>query len=80
MRSRRVVSRRKLFRRIHAAAVTEGRAHHGEILREATRLIEAGKIAPRLDARHFSLEMIEQAHAAIESGTPAGKIVVDVGA
>jgi NADPH:quinone reductase len=58
----------------------EGRAHHGEILREATKLIEAGKIAPRLDPRHFSLEMIEQAHAAIESGTAAGKIVVDVGA
>jgi hypothetical protein len=35
---------------------------------------------PRLDSRHFSLETIEQAHAAIESGTAAGKIVVDVGA
>jgi NADPH:quinone reductase-like Zn-dependent oxidoreductase len=58
----------------------EGRAHHGEILREATRLIEAGKIVPRLDPRRFSLEMIEQAHAAIESGTPAGKIIVDIGA
>ena len=58
----------------------QGRAHHGEILREATRLIEAGKIVPRLDPRHFSLGMIEQAHAAIESGTAAGKIVVDVGA
>ena len=58
----------------------EGRAHHGEILREATRLIEAGKIVPRLDPRHFSLETIEQAHAAIESETAAGKIVVDVGA
>src|SRR5262245_2044983 len=31
----------------------EGRAHHGEILREATRLIEAGKIRPRLDPRCF---------------------------
>jgi NADPH:quinone reductase len=58
----------------------QGRAHHGEILRKATKLIEAGKIVPRLDPRHFSLEMIEQAHAAIESGTAAGKIVVDVGA
>jgi NADPH2:quinone reductase len=57
----------------------QGRAHHSEILREATKLIEAGKIVPRLDPRHFGLEMIEQAHAAIESGTAAGKIVVDVG-
>ena len=45
-----------------------GRAHHGEILREATKLIEAGRIVPRLDPRHFSLETIEQAHATIESG------------
>ena len=59
---------------------SEGRAHHGEILRKATRLVEAGKIVPRLDPRHFNLEMIEQAHAAIEGGTAAGKIVVDVGA
>jgi NADPH:quinone reductase len=58
----------------------EGRAHHGEVLREATKLVETGKILPRLDPRHFSLETIEQAHAAIESGTAAGKIVVDIGA
>ena len=57
----------------------EGRAHHGEILREATKLIETGKIVPRLDPRHFSLETIEQAYAAVESGIVAGKIVIDVG-
>ena len=57
----------------------EGRAHHGEILREATKLTEAGKIVPRLDPRHFSLDTIEQAHAAVESGNVAGKIVIDVG-
>ena len=58
----------------------EGRPHHGEILREAARLVEAGKIVPRLDPRHFSLDEIAQAHAAIESGTTAGKIVIDIGA
>jgi NADPH:quinone reductase-like Zn-dependent oxidoreductase len=57
----------------------EGRAHHGEILREATKLVEAGKIVPRLDPRRFGLDTIRQAHAAIESGTAAGKIVVDIG-
>jgi NADPH2:quinone reductase len=57
----------------------EGRAHHGEILREATKLIEAGKIVPRLDPRHFDFETIEQAHALVESRAAAGKIVVDVG-
>jgi NADPH:quinone reductase len=57
----------------------EGRAHHGEILREATRLIEAGKIMPRVDQRHFSLDAVAQAHAAVENGSFSGKTVVDVG-
>src|SRR5262249_44350036 len=29
----------------------EGRPHHGEILREAARLVESGKMSPRLDPR-----------------------------
>jgi hypothetical protein len=58
----------------------EGRAHHGEILREATRLVEGGRIEPRLDPRHFTLEIIEDAYAAMEAGTSAGKIVVDIDA
>ena len=57
----------------------EGRAHHGDILREATKLIEAGKIVPRLDPRHFSFATIEQAHAAVEDGSAVGKIVVEIG-
>jgi NADPH:quinone reductase-like Zn-dependent oxidoreductase len=57
----------------------EGRAHHGEILRQATKLIEAGKITPRLDPRHFSFETIEEAYALVESRTAAGKVVIDVG-
>jgi len=57
----------------------EGRAHHGEILREATKLIEAGKIAPRLDPHHFSLETTGEAHAAVKDGHAAGRVVVDIG-
>jgi NADPH:quinone reductase-like Zn-dependent oxidoreductase len=57
----------------------EGRAHHGEILREATKLCEAGNIVPRMDPRHFTLETIGDAYAAIENGTAAGKLVVDIG-
>jgi NADPH:quinone reductase-like Zn-dependent oxidoreductase len=56
----------------------EGRAHHGEILREATRLVEAGKLQPRLDSRRFNLSNVDEAHAAIESRSAQGKIVVDV--
>ncbi len=56
----------------------EGREHHGEILREATKLAEAGKIIPRLDRRRFTLETVGDAYRAITAGPVAGKIVVDV--
>jgi NADPH:quinone reductase len=55
----------------------EGRAHHGEILREATKLVEAGKLAPRVDPRHFRLSTVGEAYRALESNDVAGKIVVD---
>lgn len=55
-----------------------GREHHGEILREATRLAEAGQLKPLLDPRTFTLDTAAQAHTAVEAGKTAGKIVVDV--
>ena len=55
----------------------EGRAHHGDILREATRLIEAGKLVPRVDPRHFTLANVDDAYSAVESNA-AGKIVMDI--
>ena len=57
----------------------EGRAHHGEIMREATRLVEAGKVIPRVDPRNFTLSNVDDAYRAIEANDAAGKIVVDVG-
>ncbi|MFE0514626.1 zinc-dependent alcohol dehydrogenase family protein [Streptomyces sp. NPDC058964] len=56
-----------------------GREHHGEIMREAAALAEAGKLRPLLDPRHFTLADITDAHAAVESGTAQGKIVIDIG-
>ena len=56
----------------------EGRAHHGEILREATGLVEAGKLRPRLDPRRFGLSSAGAAHAAIEDRSAEGKIVIDI--
>jgi NADPH2:quinone reductase len=56
----------------------EGRAHHGEILARATGLIEAGKLAPRLDPRRFGLDEAEAAHDAVAAGDAAGKVVVSV--
>jgi len=58
----------------------EGRAHHGEILREATRLAESGKIKPRLDPRHFSLAEVGEAYALLENNAARGKVVIDIAA
>ena len=56
-----------------------GRVHHGGILREATTIIEAGKLMPLMDPRHFTMGTVEDAYAALESRTGKGKIVLDIG-
>jgi NADPH2:quinone reductase len=55
-----------------------GRAHHGDILREATRLAESGRLRPLLTAQRYTLGTAMDAHLAVESGTAVGKAVVDV--
>jgi NADPH:quinone reductase len=54
------------------------REHHGEMLQVATRLVEAGKLLPRVDPRGFDLASADLAYQAIAAGTTKGKIVVDV--
>jgi NADPH2:quinone reductase len=56
----------------------EGRAHHGEIMREATRLSELGKIVPKLDPRRFTLETVCDAYRAMKARDADGKLVVDI--
>ena len=56
----------------------EGCAHHGEILRQATRLAEAGQLRPVVDPRQFTLDTALAAHEAVEQGTAVIKIVVDL--
>jgi len=56
----------------------EGRVHHGEILREAAGLATAGKLRPRVDPRHFSLSMVDQAHQVVQGGGASGKVVVTI--
>jgi len=55
-----------------------GRAHHGEILREAAALADAGMLRPVVDARRFTRGTVAQAHQAVEDGTAASKIVIDI--
>jgi NADPH:quinone reductase len=56
----------------------EGRAHHGEILRQATRLAEAGQLSTVVDPRQFILNTALAAHEAVEQGTAVIKIVIDL--
>jgi NADPH:quinone reductase len=53
-----------------------GKAHHGEILREAAGLASHGKLMPLLNQQIFSPTDIAAAHALVESGA-LGKVVVD---
>jgi NADPH2:quinone reductase len=56
----------------------KGRAHHGDILREATKLVEAGKLTVLLNPKRFTFETAMEAHLAVESGAAVGKSVIDV--
>lgn len=56
----------------------EGRAHHGEIMAEATRLVEAGKLLPLLDSRRFTLDSVDDAHALIRGHAAKGKLIVEI--
>ena len=55
-----------------------GRAHHGEIMREATILVEAGMLTPLVDGRRFALDAALIAHELVESGKALAKVVVDI--
>ena len=57
----------------------QGRAHHGEILREATRLVSAGNIVPRVDPRNFNFETAADAHRTVENRQASGKVIIKIG-
>ncbi|MET3855327.1 zinc-dependent alcohol dehydrogenase family protein [Rhizobium sp. OAE497] len=56
----------------------EGREHHGDIMREATNLVEAGKVSPRVDPRKFTLATASDAHELLETRKANGKLVIEV--
>jgi len=54
----------------------KSRAHHGKILTEAAKLVEAGKLRPLMSEQRFSVGEIGAAHALVEAGV-VGKVVVE---
>lgn len=63
---------------LHPLLSGKRRAHHGEILRQATAMAEADKLVPRLDPRRFDLDSAHLAYELLTGGTAEGKVVVDV--
>lgn len=56
----------------------KGRARHGAIMREATKLVEAGQLTIMLDPQRYTLATVDAAHQAVADGTAKGKLVVDI--
>ena len=56
----------------------EGRAHHGEILSEAARMAEAGRLSPSLDPRRFTLNEVGEAYRLIAEGLARGKLSIGI--
>ncbi|MCC9016255.1 zinc-dependent alcohol dehydrogenase family protein [Flavobacterium lipolyticum] len=63
---------------LHPMISGEGRKHHGDILKEAAKFIEEGKLKPLIDPRSFTLDTAMEAHKAVSDNTSVGKIVVDI--
>ncbi|PTR01437.1 NADPH:quinone reductase-like Zn-dependent oxidoreductase [Mucilaginibacter yixingensis] len=56
----------------------KGRKQHGNIMRQATRLIESDQLKPILDAENYTLDTVEDAYEAITQGKTKGKVVITV--
>ncbi len=56
----------------------KGREHHGEIMREASLLADAGKLTIRLSERRFALHEVNEAFLQVAQGSSRGKTVIDV--
>ena len=56
----------------------KGRSHHGEILRKAAQLAEAGQLKPLVNEFRFTLSQAQTAHEMLERGDVRGKAVIDI--
>ncbi len=56
----------------------QGHAHHGDILAQVGKLVDAGQLRPLVDTQRFALYQAGDAHARAVSGQAVGKVVVDI--
>ncbi|GAB4201704.1 MAG: zinc-dependent alcohol dehydrogenase family protein [Wenzhouxiangellaceae bacterium] len=55
----------------------QGRAHHGEILRQVAELVDAGRLKPLLNQQRYRFAEVNEAHAAYAANRYLGKIVLE---
>lgn len=63
---------------LHPILSKTDRAHHGEILRFATEMVENGELFPQVSPKIFPLEKTMDAYKDVANGAREGKIVIDV--
>ena len=56
----------------------KGRAHHGEIMQQATELIEAGLVKPIVSPAVFDLATAAEAYNEFKNNKEKGKVVIDI--
>ncbi|MCF0074233.1 zinc-dependent alcohol dehydrogenase family protein [Dyadobacter sp. CY261] len=56
----------------------KARAHHGRILSEATRLIEAGKVSARIEQKDYTMDSVLTAYADLQRRHAAGKVIIRI--
>jgi NADPH2:quinone reductase len=54
-----------------------GKRHHGEIMHEAAKLVDAGELTPLVNEKRFGGEDIATAYALVEAGA-VGKVVIEL--
>lgn len=54
------------------------RQQQGEMLGKIARLVEDGKLTPRIDPHHFALEDAANAHRTLEAGEAKGKLIIEL--
>lgn len=54
------------------------RIHHGDIMREATKLAEQRKLRVNVDPQRYTFSSATEAHVALEGGTTRGKLIIDI--
>ena len=54
------------------------REAHGEILSTLAEMVDAGKLKPLVDEKHFDISEAGEAHAHLSNGRANGKVVIDI--